>query len=99
PCQLLHSFPTRRSSDLGEGRRRNRQQLAGVGYRFVYDGRADHSEFLDQRYRELERALYGFARRGSAARHDQLSLIPEIDLPVVEDRKSTRLNSSHRTIS
>src|SRR5437879_13849554 len=58
----LHSFPTRRSSDLAAGRRRG--GLRGVGDWLI---------------------------------HCELS--PGDGRPHGEDRKSTRLNSSHRCIS
>src|SRR5437764_15157639 len=65
----LHSFPTRRSSDLCA--RRPRQSPRGQGA-----------------VRDLKKTLEERARR-RASRRDAESL----------DRKSTRLNSSHRCIS
>src|SRR5947208_10863953 len=61
----LHSFPTRRSSDLASGGRS--ETTANIGY------------------------------QPQAA--DLLLTISALVLPVVEDRKSTRLNSSHQIIS
>src|SRR5207248_9577159 len=77
----LHSFPTRRSSDL-----RRRRLLA------------EHRTRLDQRR----------VGRGEIAGHQADDADRRLDAGVVsaasahglvEDRKSTRLNSSHRTIS
>src|SRR5437870_9113984 len=60
--RYLHSFPTRRSSDLNEPEQR-------------------------QLHRDVQRAGSRNRRRGLCARLDQ------------QDRKSTRLNSSHVAIS
>src|SRR5205085_10243340 len=79
--QDLHSFPTRRSSDL---------LLARAGQRLgqVRPGRLDHGALLgelavDRRRLQLDDELPG---------GDVLPFIGE-------DRKSTRLNSSHSQIS
>src|SRR5207248_4569453 len=82
PRPALHSFPTRRSSDLRAGRIRNR----------VAEGR--------QRLRHPdERQIAAGPRErdvcGSDAETEHEGLPAALD----EDRKSTRLNSSHRTIS
>src|SRR5207248_3672106 len=89
--RLLHSFPTRRSSDLprtaprvsactARGVRKSRPPAAATRL-----GRVDHRHLgLQRRAGRVcvppRRHLGGRPRR-------------------VEDRKSTRLNSSHRTIS
>src|SRR5207248_10992993 len=67
PHRDLHSFPTRRSSDLGPAPRRGAVRAA--------------------RRRGAGRGLRRLLRREAARRR------------VEQDRKSTRLNSSHRTIS
>src|SRR5207302_9212087 len=72
----LHSFPTRRSSDLAEADLRQDEIPSGRGSRRV--GLAGHG-------------LYGAGRqtREGERRHPRHT----------EDRKSTRLNSSHVKIS
>src|SRR5437762_4864426 len=79
--RALHSFPTRRSSDLAERRR-----IAG-------------SRDEEEAVRVARQQLVG--RRGArvqlemhAARHEVAD-----DRALDPDRKSTRLNSSHRCIS
>src|SRR5688500_19981448 len=74
--RALHSFPTRRSSDLGEVR-------SGL-----------RSEWRDEKKQDEERAphdgLLGLGLKPQARRVSRLQR---------EDRKSTRLNSSHLVIS
>src|SRR5699024_12636376 len=77
PCYLhgarrgLHSFPTRRSSDLpAVGELVTSLDMAGLSLTLV---------FLDE---ELE-----------------LHWLAPVDTPAFQDRKSTRLNSSHVSIS
>src|SRR5207245_9004740 len=72
----LHSFPTRRSSDLGQGRER--------------DDRGPATE------RPLTRVSGG--QRGRA-RVVRARALPNGAPPRLQDRKSTRLNSSHGSIS
>src|SRR5207248_10905811 len=79
--RFLHSFPTRRSSDLHLHRRLGRPPLPR---------RTDRGRRLVQRRQVLQRRLRRVPRR-----HDAGAELPL----VVRDRKSTRLNSSHRTIS
>src|SRR5207248_11404676 len=93
----LHSFPTRRSSDL-------LRSLSGVGAlsnaAFLADRRITHALVL---------GASGFlgaplVRRLCAAGVRTTCLLHRRPLPVAQagraqDRKSTRLNSSHRTIS
>src|SRR5437773_6700207 len=68
----LHSFPTRRSSDLVTFVHRRREALLRQARRFAAE--TDPGRLLDN--------------------------LPRIDGPgAVADRKSTRLNSSHITIS
>src|SRR5207248_10948372 len=71
----LHSFPTRRSSDLDPDRRRHWQVLVlGLQY--------GHIPLVSKREPGAPAGVPG--------------LVP---VPAHQDRKSTRLNSSHRTIS
>src|SRR5207248_5935922 len=77
PHLVLHSFPTRRSSDLGSG--------CAVGHRSTADEEYAH-------HRSGGPGLDGETKlQSSAARF--------IRSHCALDRKSTRLNSSHRTIS
>src|SRR5207248_11636486 len=91
PFQLpyLPSFPTRRSSDLRERRRRDlfhrrgRPRLLGGDLRGTHrvgGERRNHDPSTQQRSRGVE------------------PLLPRLLAPRL-DRKSTRLNSSHRTSS
>src|SRR5207248_4645048 len=92
----LHSFPTRRSSDLSAAR-------LGVGNRQPGGSGRDHR-------RPRARDVYGdFAPvahvQGGSGGHPGAALRPEDGAAAPggggfqKDRKSTRLNSSHRTIS
>src|SRR5207248_6063513 len=71
----LHSFPTRRSSDLSDETH---------DPRFADGGHA--AQFLDGRVEHVRRA-WNFIH------------VDDADGAGLADRKSTRLNSSHRTIS
>src|SRR5207248_3964549 len=82
----LHSFPTRRSSDLTLGKR---------------DYCREH--FIQTCYEHLEECAEKFKERDQA---DELvcdtrrrSVQEIVHQSTATDRKSTRLNSSHRTIS
>src|SRR5207248_11495255 len=95
PPRDPHSFPTRRSSDLdcaeaGGVLDELHSGAYGVGGRGV----ATHVK-RDNRAEALELAPRGLvswvARRAGIARQS--------DVWMTRDRKSTRLNSSHRTIS
>src|SRR5207248_3731836 len=91
PLRSLPSFPTRRSSDLGEIYLRGLQRLSAVAFgtrpgRFLtrylalpFGGAFVVLEGLQHVVNPISRALTGNR--------------------VYLDRKSTRLNSSHRTIS
>src|SRR5690606_41212019 len=93
-----HSFPTRRSSDLDDGRdrvlvvqtdlQRTRQRVEGVAdlLTVAVEHRVQHPA---RQRTEAFLALFWFERRGE--------LIDGLDHRV--DRKSTRLNSSHVKIS
>src|SRR5207248_8254710 len=88
----LHSFPTRRSSDLEPKHRERvavRLECIGLGGAKVQRRRKQQS--LRRHFAALERT------------HELLeenSLVRRMNsLRAVQDRKSTRLNSSHRTIS
>src|SRR5207248_11742923 len=81
PLPALHSFPTRRSSDLYE-----RGLLPFVS---LIDAQRTEVGLQDRYYQAVADS---FRRRAALEAH----LGP---LGVDQDRKSTRLNSSHRTIS
>src|SRR5690606_41315020 len=83
----LHSFPTRRSSDLGEeefiaqAKKIKRYGAAVIVMAFDEVGQADN-----------------FERRIEIAKRSYDILTQKVNFPP-EDRKSTRLNSSHVKIS
>src|SRR5207248_10839202 len=79
----LHSFPTRRSSDLG---RQRKESAAPVCYTHF---RKTESKLIAA-FQNSGRNLVGAAKWMSPSRNWFRD---------GEDRKSTRLNSSHRTIS
>src|SRR5207248_11017759 len=81
--QVLHSFPTRRSSDLG----RLWRQASG-------DGRA-----ADQPGNGLKVDRLGDIEQVEENDLRRLDFGHLVLFYLFEDRKSTRLNSSHRTIS
>src|SRR5207248_9971841 len=89
PSRALHSFPTRRSSDLFVLGILDAVAVVVVKLVAVHTARR-----LD-----LEVVGLGVAgREGVAGRDPDLVLAAGVRR-VEEDRKSTRLNSSHRTIS
>src|SRR5207244_5095020 len=79
----IHSFPTRRSSDLARA------------------GRDDHrrgpSHERERRHPVPRFVATGDRRRGDQQPHGRRR--DRRDLALAEDRKSTRLNSSHQIIS
>src|SRR5204862_7750556 len=81
PPRRLHSFPTRRSSDLLDAVDQNAEELGVVGARM--------------RHRLLSTARPIAPSRTS--RSNGLAMQPSPD--DAQDRKSTRLNSSHVEIS
>src|SRR5207245_10779215 len=85
----LHSFPTRRSSDLGESIRDAILAVSGRLDRTMYGPSIQPYREEPKDYRKLYQGpLDGNGRRSiyiKVTRH--------------EDRKSTRLNSSHGSIS
>src|SRR5207249_11446197 len=88
PISDLHSFPTRRSSDLPSTTRAARRRIAAVrGGGRLQDGRASRPQPGSDRAHDRPALLL----RGSA-RQDRLGRR-------TPDRKSTRLNSSHVSIS
>src|SRR5207248_11230266 len=84
--RALHSFPTRRSSDLLERSR----HMTSHGRQERHVLAAQRLDLMTLTQREHgDRAAFGYARNEIVDARDS----PE------RDRKSTRLNSSHRTIS
>src|SRR5207249_10149876 len=94
----LHSFPTRRSSDLGAGAGGDELELVGVGV----EHQLQHAELVLDLLetaaggvgRAVRRSLTAEVGRGAATGPDH-----ELDRSLRIDRKSTRLNSSHVSIS
>src|SRR5207248_9385290 len=88
----LHSFPTRRSSD-------HRELIARLRKAYGDYWQAQRLEVLAQGYLQDEPTFEHVAalrtRAGLLLEADRLELLTGFSL----DRKSTRLNSSHRTIS
>src|SRR5207245_10136106 len=81
----LHSFPTRRSSDLESQEGTARRRKAAMG------GDAVHR----RRHAHLADAVVDVAAAEIVRRH----FLQALGAGVVGDRKSTRLNSSHGSIS
>src|SRR5207302_10682084 len=81
----LHSFPTRRSSDLGEG------QFLCLDEQMHILGALRSHRFQIVRLQQIQHLQYGDALPIGGKFPDRVS--------AVRDRKSTRLNSSHVKIS
>src|SRR5206468_9074493 len=98
PPAELHSFPTRRSSDLGGIQRlrgvRDDQGGSGTGIPRRTAGRARVADGDQARRRRLRHLLLD-----QGARKLALKTRSELFRRALEDRKSTRLNSSHDQIS
>src|SRR5437764_5546517 len=77
--RTLHSFPTRRSSDLSHSFRASRARGGGV-----------------RRHCALARSRHSHGAGWKDRSQSATDVIPSVDNG---DRKSTRLNSSHRCIS
>src|SRR5205807_8186489 len=92
----LHSFPTRRSSDL------NYHEASGIAKK-QDSGRAEIPDSKCQRCSKPQTPIIKFPGATCAFENWNLdfgiSLQHLIALPVARDRKSTRLNSSHLVIS
>src|SRR5690606_41772958 len=92
--RYLHSFPTRRSSDL---------QFIGSA---SYSNRTDFRFWSEELYRKKTGEFFLYGEGGPASKYGRKieqntwsggeQIIP---LTLKEDRKSTRLNSSHVKIS
>src|SRR5207247_3384010 len=96
PHPYLHSFPTRRSSDLQEADRHPR-----VGHESVAEdrlARESRQHFRDDAHRGQDQDVdFGMAEEPEQVLPEQRVATP-VGLEEV-DRKSTRLNSSHEGIS
>src|SRR5207244_5169386 len=89
--QVLHSFPTRRSSDLIVGQ---------VGRRWAARCRAGHVLVVQEKILyllELCRELFEIFRLDPGCRFT--FRFHKVEALESQDRKSTRLNSSHQIIS
>src|SRR5690348_4625711 len=96
----LHSFPTRRSSDLPSRLESRATEVFSVLSAMGIGRRRRHLEKIDGKWsasgrRRMDGAAC--ARRLSAVQCSSVHCDPGIE--VREDRKSTRLNSSHPSIS
>src|SRR5207248_9801706 len=93
-----HTFPTRRSSDLSEPEKWRPETRETADHSLPYitaialiDGKVTGEQFQPARF--TDPAIWKFLENVKVTRSAELSsLYPG-------DRKSTRLNSSHRTIS
>src|SRR5207248_6375056 len=94
----LRSFPTRRSSDLGED---ELERLARLLRKLLEVGLvlAREDDALQPGALRGERLLAHAADRQHLAGERDLARHPDVRGDRLADRKSTRLNSSHRTIS
>src|SRR5690606_40930784 len=90
----LHSFPTRRSSDLVDLEQIARTTPGMTGADLA--NLVNEAAILAAR-RGLE--IVGTREFGDALEKVQLGTARSVVLPEAEDRKSTRLNSSHVKIS
>src|SRR5205814_7247734 len=91
----LHSFPTRRSSDLTQRGRHAARVLSGIELDDI-GGDERNAQSLEHRQHFAYREATGLAVRDS--RRERGIEGVEVDRDV-QDRKSTRLNSSHLGIS
>src|SRR5206468_10965835 len=95
PHRYLHSFPTRRSSDLDL----REKAIFWLGQR----GSTENTEFLRTLYSRLnnqdlkEKILFSLSQQRGAGNEQWLMNVAVNSKE--EDRKSTRLNSSHDQIS
>src|SRR5205807_10225689 len=89
PPPALHSFPTRRSSDLATQPVRLGSTPVGIVYHTTESLIAPFEEDQNRRLRQLGRNVLDVIRKEHAYHY----LIDRLD------RKSTRLNSSHLVIS
>src|SRR5699024_12679517 len=98
PLLHLHSCPTRRSSDLERHARAllripQEQQMLEVVHRVVVE------ELNVKKTEELVSQVMADLRDQLVQSHDQKVKRSLGDLRLITDRKSTRLNSSHVSIS
>src|SRR5207248_10939718 len=84
PLFVLHSFPTRRSSDL---------------FRFSRRCFGPAQMLVHRRFDSAERKLGARGRPAPRRFSPRQEIRPRFSPGPRQDRKSTRLNSSHRTIS
>src|SRR5207253_9275759 len=97
PLSTLHSFPTRRSSDLHHGVARNFQNI-----RLMPHLSALENVLVGQHCQNG--GFFGVLQPvnlmpGNRWREEARAALEEAGLAAYEDRKSTRLNSSHVAIS
>src|SRR5207244_12465486 len=85
----LHTFPTRRSSDLLDGEQRSRRSVTNIGMRPTFNATS-----LSVETHLLDAQLFSPPKRIEVRFWERLR-----DEKKFKDRKSTRLNSSHQIIS
>src|SRR5207248_11570460 len=99
PHRALPPFPTRRSSDLLAERHARRDEMLKMNYEYIMGWETDNAEGLrgafDPQQRDKELDADGVAAEVIFPDADAITGMAGPPL----DRKSTRLNSSHRTIS
>src|SRR5207247_11113328 len=90
----VHSFPTRRSSDLGNPRRRSR---VGIGHDTLFDTAGTRG--LGQVPSNKSDVTFQDAKTPSGCKRAAARIGTGLRKNLKADRKSTRLNSSHEWIS
>src|SRR5947209_3237069 len=95
PCSTL--FPTRRSSDLRVLRAVPLDSRRDVPVSLLHPAAADARAVRARARRDADDAAGAKTRRGRRRRGDRRGVV--LLLQAAEDRKSTRLNSSHANIS
>src|SRR5438128_6875173 len=93
----LHSFPTRRSSDLGL--EADRERAEGYVEQSLAMGTALVPEIGYERAAALVKEAYATGKTVREVAREKSGIGEERLRELLEDRKSTRLNSSHGSIS
>src|SRR5207248_10686672 len=93
--RVIHSFPTRRSSDLPV---LGRAQDSARGASIPVD-RDDRVDQMLEHFRSGQAPVFRDVADEKDGHAPLLGVPDETRRRLAEDRKSTRLNSSHRTIS
>src|SRR5207248_10610583 len=94
PAPEPTSFPTRRSSDLGEGAKNG-----GIAYISTFQTRMDAARAAAQAFKNMPIGIAEALRSSDRTRQIMIDETINVRFAMGGDRKSTRLNSSHRTSS